>query len=94
MHKAISIQQMGVLNRMLISLLDRVRLRRKPRSPIGPKISASTTAAVFKSSFRIKYPKKPKMPLMMKAYLFTAVLTEMQMTLYRALSAVSITLNE
>ena len=38
MQRVMSTQQMGVENRMVISLPERVRLLRRPLSPIGPKI--------------------------------------------------------
>ena len=54
MQRVMSTQQMGVENRMVISLPERVRLLRRPLSPIGPKIRARTTAAVFNPSFLIR----------------------------------------
>ena len=43
MQRVMSTQQMGVENRMVISLPERVRLLRRPLSPIGPKIRANFT---------------------------------------------------
>ena len=51
MQRVMSTQQMGVENRIVISLPERVRLLRRPLSPIGPKIRARTTAAVFNPAF-------------------------------------------
>ena len=54
MQRVSSAQQIGVDNRMVISLPERVRLLRRPLSLIGPKIRASTTAAVFNPNFLIR----------------------------------------
>ena len=54
-------QQIGVEKRMEMSLPERVRLLLRPRSPIGPKMRARTTAAVLRPILRMRYPMTPKM---------------------------------
>ena len=44
-----------------MSLPERVRLLLRPRSPIGPKMRARTTAAVLRPILRMRYPMTPKM---------------------------------
>ena len=52
-------QQIGVEKRMEMSLPERVRLLLRPRSPIGPKMRARTTAAVLRPILRMRYPMTP-----------------------------------
>ena len=59
-HRKIKTQQTGVENRIAGLPLFKRRERRRPFSPIGPKIKASTMEAGFKSNILIKYPITPK----------------------------------
>ena len=53
-HRAISTQQRGVENRMAGLPPDSRRERRRPFSPMGPRIRASTMAAGFRSNLRTR----------------------------------------
>ncbi len=53
-HIAIKTQQIGVEKRIDGSPSFNSKARRKPRSPMGPKMSPSTIAAALKSNLRIK----------------------------------------